>query len=148
MNPVLVALLGGGVLSAGAALWAMVERLRAAKALAAADRWHNAYDLAASHASSAADELRGERDIRLEERERLERVVLSKSAEIGKLHDANAKLLRVLAAVDPAAAALTVGDVLDGVLQAPPGRASSAGDPTALRPATTSAATNPGKGGR
>ena len=65
----------------------MVERARAARAKADSDRWRNAYQLAASVAASATDEMRAERLTRVDERERLERVIAQQKAGIAQLEE-------------------------------------------------------------
>ena len=141
-----IPVLGGALLAAGGAVWALVERVRAVRARAEAASWHAKFDRAAADAETAADGERAARARAEDLRVRLDSAGRLKTDRIVALEGQNARLVRVLASLDPAAAALAVADPLDRVLSQPPAsRAANRGAGT-VRPAAASPSTLPAKG--
>lgn len=115
-----IPLLGGALAAAAGFIAALIYRARAIKAQATARDWRRSYEAAAEQARTAADGAREATALAETMRRRLEAAGSLKTDRIITLEETNARLVRVLQSVDPAAAALAVADPLDRVLANPP----------------------------
>jgi hypothetical protein len=133
-------LAGGGALAAAGAIFGLVQQVRLGNAQHARDRAVNERDRMTENYEASQLELKQQRLLLVDERERLEAVIVAHGATITDLR----RRLDEVAARDPGAAAdRLIGVLSGGGKQAPePGAAAA----TAVR-AATDAALDAGRGG-